>query len=195
VSDASDDAPPPAAVVGRPAPYSVPVVVVDPDRQWPAVYRAERDLVVAALGPAALAVDHVGSTSVPGLPAKPVIDILLQVPDSADEASYVPALEAAGHTLRIREPDWLEHRVLYRRRVDGAPHDVNVHVLSPVLGAVEIRRMLAFRDWLRTHPEDRDRYAAVKRELAQRRWRYVQDYADAKTSVVEEILQRALATG
>jgi len=173
----------------------VPVVVVDPDPSWPAAYRAERDLVVAALGPTALTVDHVGSTSVPGLPAKPVIDILLQVPDSADEASYVPALEAVGHVLRIREPDWLEHRVLYRRRVDGAPHDVNVHVLSPVLGAVEVRRMLAFRDWLRAHPEDRDRYAAVKRDLARRRWRYVQDYAQAKTPVVEEILGRALSAG
>ena len=195
MSEASDDAAPSPAVVGALAPYSVPVVVVDPDPRWPALYQVERDLVVAALGPIALAVDHVGSTSVPGLPAKPVIDILLQVPDSADESSYVPALEGAGLTLRIREPDWLEHRVLYRRRVDGASHDVNVHVFSPVLGAGEIRRMLAFRDWLRTHPEDRDRYAAVKRELAQRRWRYVQDYADAKTSVVEEILQRALATG
>jgi GrpB-like predicted nucleotidyltransferase (UPF0157 family) len=154
---------PPAAVLGELRPYSVPVVVVDADPGWADGYRAEHDLVVRALGPTALAVDHVGSTSVPGLPAKPVIDVLLQVPDSADEASYVPALEAVGHVLRVREPDWLEHRVLYRRRVDGAPRDVNVHVLSPGLGAVEVARMLTFRDWLRTHPDDRDRYAAVKR--------------------------------
>ena len=187
--------PPPPAVLGELRPYSVPVVVVDPDPSWPHGYRVEADLILAALGPIALTVDHVGSTSVPDLPAKPVIDILLQVPDSADEASYVPALEAVGHVLRVREPDWLEHRVLYRRTTDGAPRDVNLHVLSPGLGGSEIRRMLAFRDWLRTHPEDRERYAAVKRGLAQRRWRYVQDYADAKTAVVEEILGRALPTG
>ena len=182
-------------MVGELRPYSVPVVVVDPDPAWPDTYAQERDRVVGALGTAALAVDHVGSTSVPGLPAKPVIDMLLQVPDSADEVSYVPALESVGLVLRIREPDWLEHRVLYRRTADGAPRDVNLHVLSPGLGGSEIRRMLAFRDWLRTHPEDRERYAAVKRALAQRRWRYVQDYADAKTAVVEEILGRALPTG
>ena len=187
----SHDPPPPAAVVGELRPYSVPVVVVDPDPTWPDIYAQERNRVVGVLGPVALAVDHVGSTSVPGLPAKPVIDMLLQVPDSADEATYVPALEAVGLVLRIREPDWLEHRVLYRRRVDGEPHDVNLHVLSPDRGAAEIGRMLAFRDWLRSHDDDRDRYAAVKRELAQRRWRYVQDYADAKTAVVEEILARA----
>jgi GrpB-like predicted nucleotidyltransferase (UPF0157 family) len=145
---------------------------------------------VSVLGDTALAVDHVGSTSVPGLPAKPIIDVLLQVPDSADEPSYVPAMLALGYRVRVREPHWLEHRVLAQRVADGAPHSVNVHVLSPRYGAGEVDRMLGFRDWLRTHDDDRERYAAVKRELAARRWRYIQDYADAKSEVVEEILAR-----
>jgi GrpB-like predicted nucleotidyltransferase (UPF0157 family) len=130
---------------------------------------------VSVLGDTALAVDHVGSTSVPGLPAKPIIDVLLQVPDSADEPSYVPAMLALGYRVRVREPHWLEHRVLAQRVADGAPHSVNVHVLSPRYGAGEVDRMLGFRDWLRTHDDDRERYAAVKRELAARRWRYIQD--------------------
>jgi GrpB-like predicted nucleotidyltransferase (UPF0157 family) len=100
----------------------------------------------------------------------------------------VPALEAAGYVLRIREPDWYEHRLLHRRE----PHEVNLHVFSPRYAAEEIRRMLAFRDWLRTHEDDRDHYAATKRRLSTKEWRYVQDYADAKTAVVEEILARAL---
>ena len=93
-----------------------------------------------------------------------------------------------GYRVRVREPDWLEHRVLSRRVADGDQHGVNVHVLSPQHAAVEISRMLGFRDWLRSHDDDRDRYAAVKAELATRHWRTVQDYADAKTDVVEEIL-------
>jgi GrpB-like predicted nucleotidyltransferase (UPF0157 family) len=178
-------------VAGRPEPYSVPVVVQDYDPVWTDLFDADARAIRAALGSTALAVEHVGSTSVPGLAAKPVVDILLQVPDSADEDAYVPALGRLGYQLRIREPDWLEHRVLYQRVDDGATHDVNVHVLSPGPGDKEVARMVRFRDWLRSHPQDRDRYAAVKRELAGRRWRYVQDYADAKTNVVAEILARS----
>lgn len=188
------DAPdPPAALVREVRPHAEQVVVDDYDPQWPRDFETDRAAVVAALGDVALAVDHVGSTSVPGLPAKPIIDILLQVSDSSDEQSYVPALASIGYIVRVREPGWLEHRVLSRRISDGDPHSVNLHVLSPGLGAVEIDRMLGFRDWLRTHDDDRDRYAAVKRALATRRWRFVQDYADAKSEVVEEILSRARA--
>jgi GrpB-like predicted nucleotidyltransferase (UPF0157 family) len=172
-------------------PYAVPVVVVDPDPVWPDLFEQERAVISSALGFTALSVEHVGSTSVPGLPAKPVIDVLLLVPDSADEPAYLPALLAAGYHLRVREPDWLEHRVVARRRADGNPHDVNVHVFSPGVADREVARMRMFRDWLRSHPGDRDVYAAAKRELASRRWRYVHDYADAKTEVVEAILARA----
>jgi GrpB-like predicted nucleotidyltransferase (UPF0157 family) len=178
-----------SVTIGELTPYQTKVVLEDYNPAWPSWFEWDRTRIAAALGPTMLAIDHVGSTSVPDLPAKPIIDILLQVPNTADEQSYVPNLEAAGYTLRIREPEWLEHRVLYRR---AAPHDVNLHVLSPSHAAQEITRMLAFRDWLRTNEDDRTRYATTKRELSTREWRYVQDYADAKTGVVEEILSKAL---
>jgi GrpB-like predicted nucleotidyltransferase (UPF0157 family) len=137
-----------------------------------------------ALGDRALRLEHTGSTSVPGLAAKPIIDITLLVPDSADEPAYAPALEAAGYVLRIREPHWLEHRLF-----KGPDTDVNLHVFSE--GCVELDRMVGFRDRLRAHPDDRDLYERTKRELATRTWRHVQHYADAKTGVVEEIIARA----
>jgi GrpB-like predicted nucleotidyltransferase (UPF0157 family) len=180
-----------AVTIGELKPYATKVVVTEYDPRWPEWFATNKSKIEAALGQIALSVEHTGSTSVPGLPAKPIIDVLLQVPDSAAEPTYVPALEAAGYTLRIREPEWLEHRCFHVR---GGSHDVNLHVFSPRYAAEEIHRILAFRDWLRTHSDDRDRYAAVKRELSTRDWRYVQDYADAKTPVVEEILAKALAT-
>jgi GrpB-like predicted nucleotidyltransferase (UPF0157 family) len=183
----------PLGYSGAVRPFAERVDVVEPDPVWAQWFGLVREAVLGALGGAALAVDHVGSTSVPDLPAKPVVDALLQVVDSGDEEAYVPALEAVGFRVRVREPEWLEHRVLSRRVADGDRFDVNLHVLSPGTGDEEIRRMLGFRDWLRAHPDDRDRYAAVKRDLARREWRYVQDYADAKGDVVEDILRRALA--
>ena len=156
------------------------------DPAWPAAFEREADGIRAALGGAARAVEHVGSTSVPGLCAKPILDILLLVADSAAEGDYIPALQAAGYALRVREPDWFEHRMLRGR--DPA---VNLHVFSD--GCPEANRMRAFRDWLRAHPVDRERYAAAKRRLAARSWEHVQNYADAKTDVVREILSRACA--
>lgn len=160
------------------------ITVIDYDPDWPRLFRRESSRVVAVLGDVALRVEHVGSTAVPGLPAKPVIDMVLVVPDSADEPSYVPRLESAGYLLRIREPDWCEHRLL-----KGPDTDINLHVFSS--GEPEIDRMLRFRDRLRDSDSDRDRYARAKRELARRTWRHVQDYADAKTTVVQEIMRRA----
>ena len=93
-----------------------PVRLVDPDPEWAAQYARQEARIRAALGPRAVQVEHVGSTSVPGLAAKPVIDIVLVVADSAYEAAYVPDLEAAGYALQFREPDWYEHRFLTRSR-------------------------------------------------------------------------------
>jgi GrpB-like predicted nucleotidyltransferase (UPF0157 family) len=161
-----------------------PVTLAVYDPGWPDRYASLARGIRAALGDAAVRVEHVGSTAVPGLVAKPIVDIVLAVADSADEAAYVPSLEPEGYALRIREPSWYEHRML-----KGGDEDVNLHVFSA--GCPEIDRMLLFRDRLRADPAERDRYAAVKRELAARRWRHVQNYADAKTAVVEEILARA----
>ncbi|MFL6141950.1 MAG: shikimate dehydrogenase [Labedaea sp.] len=176
---------------GNLEPFAIKVIIEPYNPEWPAWYAAERARVTAALGPRVLRIEHTGSTSVPGLPAKPIIDVLLLVTDPADEAAYLPALERAGYLLRLREPDWYQHRLFHRRITEGADHDVNLHVFAPDTGAVEIGRMLAFRDWLRTHPEDRDLYATTKRRLATRNWKYVQHYADAKSSVISDILARA----
>jgi GrpB-like predicted nucleotidyltransferase (UPF0157 family) len=181
-----------AATVGELKPYAVQVVLEDYNPDWPAWYAADESAIRAALGDLVLRIEHTGSTSVPGLAAKPIIDILLLVPDSADEPGYVPPLERLGYTLRIREPDWYEHRCLNQRAENGAPHSINLHVFSPNRAAPEIRRMLAFRDHLRAHPDDRAYYERTKRQLAQRNWKYVQHYANAKSDVVEEILTRAL---
>ena len=163
-----------------------PVRLAAPNPAWAEQYAREEERIRAALGPMAVQVEHVGSTSVPGLAAKPIIDIVLTVPDAADEAAYVPDLQAAGYVLQIREPDWYEHRLLR----DNNP-DVNVHVFT--VGCSEVDRMLAFRDRLRTRPEERELYERTKRELAARRWDYVQDYANAKSPVVDGIISRSPA--
>jgi len=161
-----------------------PIRLADPDPQWAAQYAEQEERIRAALGPRAVQVEHAGSTSVPGLAGKPVIDIVLVVADSADEAGYVPDLEAAGYEFQFREPEWYEHRFL--RDHDPA---VQIHVFS--VGSPEVERMLLFRDRLRSHPEERELYQRTKRDLAARQWAFVQDYADAKSDVVEEIIARA----
>lgn len=169
--------------VGELKPYNAPIILVEYDPRWPELFEREANRIRSVLGSKALQIEHVGSTSVPGLCAKPIIDMLLVVKNSADEPSYVPALETAGYTLRIREPEWFEHRLF-----KGPDTDINLHVFSE--GASEIDRMLCFRDWLRSNETDRDKYAQVKRSLAKNKWRHVQHYADAKTSIVQEIMER-----
>jgi GrpB-like predicted nucleotidyltransferase (UPF0157 family) len=171
-------------VGGRPPKLTAPIVVADYDERWPGLFAREAERIRAALGDRALLVEHIGSTSVPGLPAKPIIDVDLVVADTADEPAYLPALEAAGYELVIREPDWYEHRCL-----KGPDTNVNLHVYPA--GCPEVERNLAFRDRLRADAADRDLYARTKRELATRPWTYVQQYADAKTEVITEILRRA----
>jgi GrpB-like predicted nucleotidyltransferase (UPF0157 family) len=170
--------------IGGPRPLAGPVEIHDYDPHWPRLYEREEDRIRSVLGDRVIRIEHVGSTSVPGLPAKPLIDIVLEVADSADEAAYVPAMESAGYVLRIREPDWYEHRLL-----KGPDTEVNVHVFTA--GSEEVDRMLLFRDWLHENAADRELYAEKKRELAGRDWKYMQQYADAKTAVVQEIMARA----
>ena len=173
-----------AVTIGERQPHNAAIELTEYDPEWVVLFEREAARIREALVDRVLLLEHVGSTSVPGLAAKPKIDVLLAVADSADEAAYVPQLEAAGYVLRIREPDWHEHRLL-----KGPDTDVNVHVFSA--GSAEIERMLSFRDRLRTHAADRALYERAKRELAARTWRHVQDYADAKSEVVEEILARS----
>ena len=175
-----------AATIGKVAKLNGPVHLVDYDPEWPRLFAREAAKIRAVLGERALTIEHVGSTSVPGLAAKPRIDILLAVADTSDEATYVPALEAAGYVLRIREPEWYQHRLL-----NSPELELNLHVLPA--GCIEIERMLGFRDHLRRNEADRQLYERTKRELAQRHWTYMQDYADAKSEVVEEIIARVVA--
>ena len=163
------------------------VHLADPDPGWPEAGARLARQVREALGPVAVVVAHIGSTSVPGLAAKPLIDLVLGVPDPTDETTYVPVLEGLGYALRIREPEWREHRLL--RHTDPA---TNLHVFAS--GDDEISRMLAFRDHLRRDARDRATYEQAKRDLAARTWDYVQDYADAKSDVVADVMSRALAT-
>lgn len=175
-----------AMTIGELEPLTGPIRFVEYDPAWPALYAREEARIRAALGDRVLRIEHTGSTSVPGLAAKPIIDITMIVADVTDEPAFVPDLAAAGYVLRIREsePDWYDHRVF-----KGPDTNVNLHVFSH--GCVELERMVGFRDWLRTHDDDRQLYESTKRELIGRDWAYVQHYADAKTEVVESIIARA----
>lgn len=141
-------------VDARPTPYRLRVVEHDPT--WAQRYRELEEAIRAALGERVLGLQHVGSTSVPGLPAKPIIDIDLVVADPADEASYVPTLQALGFVHWLTEPDWHQHRLL---KLLDEPQ-VHLHVYGE--GCPEVVRTRMFRDWLIDHPEDREHYAAAK---------------------------------
>lgn len=175
-----------AARVPDPDRRPTPVQVVAPDPHWAAAFHQIRDRIDAAIGRRALNIEHIGSTAVQGLWAKPLIDVDLTVADSADEDAWLPDLVRAGFVLRVREPEWEEHRMV---RFE-APLS-NVHVFSP--GAREPRRHLMFRDWLRAHPEDRDRYSEVKRELAAVGFSEAMAYNNAKAGFVYDLYERIFA--
>jgi GrpB-like predicted nucleotidyltransferase (UPF0157 family) len=168
-----------AVLIGGREPASI--VVADYDDAWPARFEVLADRVRRALGPRVRRLEHIGSTSVPGLAAKPIIDMLLIVDDVHDEAAFVPPLEVAGFELRVREPD---HRMLRTPQ-----RDTHLHVYAP--GRAQARDYLDLRDWLRVSSDDCTLYANVKRHLAQKQWNDMNDYADAKTDIVLDILARA----
>lgn len=168
------------------------VEVVDPLEVWPEHFQQLADRIRRALAWRALEIEHVGSTAVQGLPAKPIIDVDLIVADPNDEFSYVPALESVGFQLRVREPWWFGHRVL--RHADPACH---LHVFG--YDSPEVVKHRILRDWLRANPSDRDLYAATKREaaaMAQSLGEHSMQYNVRKEQVIRDIYQRAfVATG
>jgi GrpB-like predicted nucleotidyltransferase (UPF0157 family) len=172
------------SVGDRPAEVTKPITISPYDPDWAGRYLRVESRIRAALGERALAVEHVGSTAVPGLAAKDRIDIDLIVDDPASEEGYVPALANAGYTLRTREPHWYEHRCLWTEN-----HDVNLHVFGP--DCDEHLRHLVLRDWLRAHPEDRDRYSALKYRAAAEHPLSMAHYVDSKGAIIVEILKRA----
>ncbi len=157
------------------------IVIVAYDPSWPDRYEAERAKVDGALVGTDHKIWHVGSTSVAGLSAKPVVDIQISVPEPESEEDYLPFLEEAGYVLRVREP---MHRMLRTPQLD-----VQVHVCAA--GSDWERRHLLFRDWLRTSEEDRRLYARLKSSLAETDWSTMNHYADAKSAVIHEITGRA----
>ena len=157
------------------------IVIEEYDPAWVAHFEQVKASLAEALGPRALEIEHFGSTAVPGLGAKGIIDVLVGVQDVDDEAAYGPALEASGWAIRVRQPG---HR-MYRT----PEQDVHAHVFTDGSEAAGIR--LLFRDWLRHDAADRQLYEDTKRALARQEWEATNYYSDAKGGVVAEILGRA----
>ncbi len=175
-----DDSPETGLIGG---PEKREIVIVDYDPSWPKKFERHAEKIRNALQDNVISIEHIGSTSVPGLAAKPIIDIDLVVENSSDESSYLPALEANGYILRVREPDWHEHRMMRTPELD-----VHVHIFSP--DAPEFHRHIRFRDHLRKNMNDRMLYVSTKHKLATGSWNDTNDYARAKTEVIEGILSR-----
>lgn len=177
------------ALVERVADRTIPskMEVIEPNPAWPQTFDALRALIVDALGPIAVSVEHTGSTSVPGLPAKDIIDIDLIVPDITKETVYVARLEAAGFHFLLREPAWHQHRFFCHYEPAA-----NLHVFGP--DAAEPVRHRIFRDWLRSHPDDREVYAEAKRGAMResiQSGENMMQYTAKKDAVVRGILLKA----
>jgi GrpB-like predicted nucleotidyltransferase (UPF0157 family) len=156
------------------------IVIVDYDPSWPERFERQRERLAGALGPLALAIEHVGSTAVPGLVAKPIVDLLITITDPEEE-SLIEPIEVAGYELRVREP---AHRMFRTPE-----RDVHVHLWAA--HDPEVDRLLRFRDRLRASPRDRAAYTELKRELARQSWPDMNAYAEAKGPLIESILARA----
>lgn len=156
------------------------VEIVDYDTSWPAMFEDYRRRILAALGAIARRVEHIGSTAVPGLAAKPIVDVMVTVEDPDDDDAYLPHLERAGYVLRVRET---QHRMFRTPE-----RDVHIHVWRA--GSDDEERHLVFRDHLRSNPQDRDAYAALKRSLAGP-WRDTNYYAQAKGPFILRTVEAA----
>ena len=155
--------------------------IEDYDPRWQEIFAEHRARIGEALGDVAKSIEHVGSTSVPDLAAKPIVDVLVLVADSGDEGSYLAPMEAAWYVLRVRESEFHEHRMFRTPQLD-----VHIHVFSR--RCPEVDRMLAFRDRLRANAEDLRLYEETKRKLAAQHWPDMNAYAAAKSDIVEQIL-------
>ena len=157
------------------------ITIADHDPAWPARFDRERARIEDALGGVARRIEHIGSTAVPGLAAKPIVDILVTVENPDDEAAFAPSLGNAGYELRVRERGHRMFRTPQR--------DVHLHVWAD--DNAEVGRYLALRDRLRSSPEDRAAYERLKRELASRDWEDMNHYAQAKGEFIESLLARS----
>jgi GrpB-like predicted nucleotidyltransferase (UPF0157 family) len=164
-------------------PQPVWVTLSEYDPAWPERFEVRARQLRQVLGDRAQLIEHIGSTSVPGLAAKPTVDIVVGVEDPDDEGAYLPDLRTAGYDLRVREP---QHRCL---RTGEPDEPVNLHIYPPE--HAEVRKYLLFRDRLRSDAGDRQLYESTKRGLTDREWPDMNYYAEAKGPVIEAILGRA----
>ena len=168
------------------------MAIVEPNPNWPQRFQDTKARIESAVGQTALGIYHAGSTSVPGLPAKDVIDVDLVVKDIVDEASYVDQLQHAGFLFLFREPDWHQHRFFVDEGDRPGTYPINLHVFGPDCPEVEKHRI--FREWLLKTPGDLQLYAKVKRDsaaAAEAAGESMQEYTNRKDHVVKEILHRA----
>ena len=159
------------------------IKIVPYDKNWPLRYKTEKKKIEKAIASQEHHIEHVGSTSIEGLPAKPIIDIQVSIQDPNDESSFVPALEEQGYILRVREEG---HRMMRTSKLD-----VHIHICQ--IGSDWERRHLLFRDWLRHNETDRKAYGDLKEKLSKQSWETMNHYADAKGDLIQEITKRAEA--
>lgn len=172
--------------------FPLKIAIVEPNPTWPQRFFNTKVRIEAVLGSTAVAVLHAGSTSVPGLPAKDVVDVDLVVKDIKDEASYIDALEGVGFSFLFREPEWHQHRFFVDEGDRPGAYPINLHVFGQDCPEVERHRI--FREWLLKSPEDLQLYATVKRECAavsETAGESMQEYTLRKANIIREILDRA----
>ncbi|WP_374347195.1 GrpB family protein [Chitinimonas sp.] len=160
------------------------IKIVDYDSLWEKKFELHKATISSALGTAALQIEHIGSTAVPGLAAKPIIDIVVVVENAANESTYLAKLIEVGYQLRVREPDFFEHRMVRTQQ-----RDVHIHIFSK--GCIEIERYLLLRNYLRSNPDRRAEYQKIKKELAAQDWPDMNAYSEAKTEIIERLIHEA----
>ena len=166
-----------------------PIIIVDYDPAWPAMFEQERAILDTALGSFLVTCEHVGSTAVPGLAAKPIIDLLVGVRSLVEaESHYIEPLEALGYTHIPDYKSWLADELFFRKGIPG-PWTHHIHMMQPSSSLWE--RRLLFRDYLRTHREAADTYSNLKRSLAIEFGDNIAAYRDAKTAFIEEMMLKA----
>jgi len=166
------------------------VVIVEYDPQWPTLYEEEKDRILAVVGRVIVAVEHIGSTAVPGLGAKPIIDIMAAVPHLADAEQCIEPLETIGYEYVPEYNDIIpERRYFHKGPPEGRTHHLHIVELTSEFW----ERHLLFRDFLRTHPEEAQQYDLLKKELAVRFRSNREAYTDAKTSFIESVVAKAQA--
>jgi len=164
-----------------------PVFVIPYDPNWPILYEQEKARILQDIGNYMTSIEHMGSTAVPGLAAKPVIDILIGVRSLADAPLFIPPLTTRGYEYVSRYEDIMPFRRYLHRKINGE-HTHHLHMVEPDTNFYRVQ--LAFRDYLRTHPKECEEYAALKLRLAEKYRNDRMAYTDAKSEFIQGILSK-----